>query len=73
MQKLTYVVARRRRTGTVLSPHRCEDGSYRAHRTNSRNDPAGKRVKTMEELVELVRMGYHVCMRTLRPDMHRRR
>lgn len=62
MQKLTYVVARGRRTGTVLSPHRYEDGCYRAHRTNSRNDPAGKRVKTMEEVVELVRMGYHVRM-----------
>lgn len=51
MQKLTYVVARGRRAGTVLTPHRFEEGCYRAHRTNSRNDPTGKRVRTIEELV----------------------
>lgn len=62
MQKLTYVVSRGRRAGTVLCPHRFEDGFYRAHRTNSRNDPEGKRVRTIDELIELVRLGYHVRM-----------
>lgn len=42
MQKLIYVVSRGRRAGTVLSPHRFADGFYRAHRSNSRNDPEGK-------------------------------
>ena len=61
-EKLTYVVARGKRAGTVLTPHLYEDGYFRAHKTNSRNDPEGKRVKTVRELVDLVRSGYHVRM-----------
>lgn len=62
MQKLTYTVRRGRRAGTQLTPHRYEDGQFLAHKTNSRNDPEGKRVQTIEELIELVRFGYHVRM-----------
>ena len=62
MQTLTYIVLRGHHAGLSLTPHRYEDGHYRAHRTNSRNDPEGKRVRTIEELIELVRLGYHVRM-----------
>jgi hypothetical protein len=62
MSKLTYTVRHGRRAGTVLTPHRYEDGYYQAHKTNSRNDPEGKRVRSIEELVDLVRLGYHVRM-----------
>lgn len=61
-KKLHYIVTRGKRAGTVLSPHRYEDGYFQAHKTNSRNDPDGKRVRTEAELVELVRVGYHVRM-----------
>lgn len=64
-EKLHYTVAAGKRAGTALVPHRYEDGYYRAHKTNSRNDPEGKRVKTEAELVELVRLGYHVRMSNL--------
>lgn len=61
-EKLYYTVVQGKRAGTVLIPHLYEDGFFRAHKTNSRNDPEGKRVKTKSELVELVRLGYHVRM-----------
>jgi hypothetical protein len=61
-EKLHYVVSRGKAIGTSLSPHRHKDGYFQAHKTNSRNDPEGKRVRTEEELIELVRLGYHVRM-----------
>lgn len=62
MEKLRYTVTRGKRAGTPLVPHRYQDGCFRAHRTNSRIDPEGRRVKTEGELVELVRLGYNVRM-----------
>lgn len=62
MTKLEYTVVRGRRAGVKLTPHRYEDGFFRAHKTNSRNDPDGKHVRTEAELVALVRLGYHVRM-----------
>jgi hypothetical protein len=62
VEKLRYVVARGIKAGTVLSPHQYEDGYFQAHKTNSRNDPVGKRVVSEVELIELVRLGYHVRM-----------
>jgi hypothetical protein len=62
MEKLEYVISRGKMAGVRLAPHRYEDGHFWAHKTNSRNDPEGKRVKTEAELVELVRLGYHVRM-----------
>ncbi len=62
MQNLIYVVRSGKRAGTVLSPHRYADGCFRAHKSNSRNDPEGKRVMTIEELVELAYQGYHIRM-----------
>lgn len=64
-EKLRYTVSRGKRAGIVLTPHLFEDGYFRAHKTNSRNDPEGKRVKTEAELVDLVRSGYHVRMSNL--------
>ena len=64
-EKLHYLVARGKSSGTVLTPHRYKDGCFQAHRTNSRNDPEGKRVRTEAELIELVRLGYHVRMSNL--------
>jgi len=61
-EKLHYIVARGKNAGLSLSPHRYEDGFFQAHKTNSRNDPEGKRVQTEAELVALVRIGYHVRM-----------
>lgn len=61
-ERLYYVVKSGRRAGTELTPHLFEDGYFRAHKTNSRNDPDGKRVRTEAELVPLVRSGYHVRM-----------
>jgi hypothetical protein len=65
MPTLTYTVARGRRAGVVLTPHLFADGFYRAHMTNSRNDPEGRRVKSIGELIELVCAGYHVRMSNL--------
>lgn len=62
MAKLEYVVVYGKRAGVVLTPHRFADGFFRAHKTNSRNDPAGVRVRTDTELIDLVRLGYHVRM-----------
>jgi hypothetical protein len=62
MDKLEYTVTRGKRAGITLTPHRFEDGYFRAHKTNSRNDPEGTRVRTEQELVELARQGYHVRM-----------
>lgn len=64
-ERLRYVVKRGRRAGIELTPHLFEDGFFRAHKTNSRNDPEGKRVRTEGELVPLVRSGYHVRMSNL--------
>ncbi len=61
-EKLHYIVARGKKAGIPLFPHRYEDGYFQAHRTNSRTDPDGKRVKTEAELIALVRLGYHVRM-----------
>ena len=44
----------------VATPQWYEEGYFQAYRTNSRNDPVGKRVKTEADLVGLVRSGYHV-------------
>lgn len=75
--KITYTVKRGKRLGVVLTPHRYEDGTFRAHKTNSRNDPEGRRVGTEAELVELLAKGYHLRMSnmaaghapsTVRPD-----
>lgn len=64
MSKLSFTVKRGRNTGIDLSPHWFTEGGghFRAHRTNSRTDPEGRRVKTEGELIELVRLGYHVRM-----------
>jgi hypothetical protein len=75
--KITYAVKRGKNVGVVLTPHRYEDGMFRTHKTNSRNDPEGRRVRTEAELVELITRGYHVRMSnmtagfapsTVRPD-----
>ncbi|MCW5631815.1 MAG: hypothetical protein KIT17_00615 [Rubrivivax sp.] len=68
MPTLTYTVRHGRRAGTLLTPHRYNDGHYRAHKTNSRNDPEGRRVGTLDELVDLVRLGYHVRMSNMAAD-----
>ena len=65
MPKLRYIVLRGRNAGIELSPHRFDDGFFRAHKTNSRNDPEGKQVRTETELIDLVRSGYHVRMSNL--------
>lgn len=62
MSSLAYTVLSGRRAGTKLTPHRFADGCYVAHKTNSRIDPEGKRVRTVDELIDLVRLGYHVRM-----------
>ena len=62
IEKLYYVVVHGKKAGIALSPHRYADGCFRAYRTNSRIDPEGKRVGTEAELIELVRLGYHVRM-----------
>jgi hypothetical protein len=60
--KLQYIVKRGKNVGMVLTPHRFEDGKFHAHKTNSRNDPDGKRVSKEHELADLVRLGYYVRM-----------
>ena len=76
--KITYTVRRGKNIGVVLTPHRYEDGMFLAHKTNSRNDPEGRRVRTEIELLDLIRAGYHVRMSnvakahppsTVRPDV----
>lgn len=62
MKKIEYRVKRGKNKGIVLTPHWYDGGYYQAHKTNSRNDPVGKRAKTDEELLELVQQGYHVRM-----------
>lgn len=62
MPRITYIVARGRRAGIVLTPHLYQDGCYRAHKTSSRTDPEGKRVHSIDELVDLVQQGYSVRM-----------
>jgi hypothetical protein len=64
-EKLHYAVSRGKNRGIVLSPHRYEDSFFRAHKTNSRNDQLGKQVKTEEELIGLVRLGFYVRMSNL--------
>ena len=59
---LHYVVSRGKRAGTVLSAHCYADGYFQAHKTDSRDDPDGMRVRTEAGLVDLVRRGYHVRM-----------
>ena len=75
--KIAYTVKRGKNVGIVLTPHRYEDGMFLAYKTNSRNDPDGRRVRTEAELVELITRGYHVRMSnmgaghppsTVRPD-----
>jgi len=76
--KIAYTVKRGKNIGLVLTPHRYEDGRFLAHKTNSRNDPEGRRVDTEAELVELITCGYHIRMSnmaaghpasTVRPDV----
>lgn len=64
MSKLTYIVKRGKKIGIELAPHwfTGNGGHFRAHKTNSRNDPEGKCVNSQTELIELVRQGYHVRM-----------
>lgn len=59
---LLYPVTKRSKTGIVLFPHKYKDGFFKAYKTNSRNDPEGKVVRTELELIALVRSGYHVRM-----------
>lgn len=75
--KITYTVKRGKNVGIVLTPHRYEDGMFLAHKTNSRTDPEGRRVRTEAELIELITRGYHLRMgnttashapSTVRPD-----
>jgi hypothetical protein len=61
-EKLQYVVSRGKNKGIFLSPHRYEDSFFRAHKTHSRKDQSGKQVKTEEELIALVRLGFYVRM-----------
>jgi hypothetical protein len=61
-EKLKYVVSLGKKAGVILTPHLYKDGYFRAYKTNSRNDPKGKQVKTENELIALVRSGYHVPM-----------
>ena len=77
MMKISHTGQRGKNAGIVLAPHRYEDGMFRAHKTNSRNDPEGKRVRTEAELLELIANGYCVRMSnmtaghapsTVRPD-----
>lgn len=64
MSRLIYIVKRGKNTGAQLRPHWFADagGYFQAHKTNSRNDPEGRRVRTESDLIELVRLGYHVRM-----------
>jgi len=64
MSKLTYAVKRGKNIGITLTPHWYTEGGghFLAHKTNSRNDPEGKRVRTEAELIGLVRLGYNVRM-----------
>jgi hypothetical protein len=65
-EKLHYVISRGKKAGTTLAPHRYGGGYFLAHKTNSRNDPEGRRAKSESELIELVRLGYHVRMSNIR-------
>lgn len=67
MSKLTFTVKRGKNTGITLTPHWfTEDGGhFRAHKNSSRTDPDGRRVRTESELIELVRLGYHVRMSSI--------
>lgn len=64
MTQLIYIVKRGKNTGDQLRPHWYAEGGgyFLAHMTNSRNDPEGRRVQTESDLIELVRLGYHVRM-----------
>ena len=62
---LLYVVTQGGKTGIVLRPHKYKDGFFKAYKTNSRNDPEGKLVRTEHELIALVRSGYNVRMSNL--------
>jgi hypothetical protein len=68
MEKLRYTIKRGKKAGTVLTPHFYSDGYFKAHKTNSRNDPEGKQVKSESELIDLVHSGYHVRMSNLARD-----
>lgn len=61
-EKLIYVVLRGKNTGIELTPHKYADGTFKAYKTSSRNDPNGKSVSTESELISLVRYGYHIRM-----------
>lgn len=75
-EKLMYRVSRGKDRGMVLRPHKYQDGCFRAHKTDSKNDPDGREVATEAELIDLVREGYHVRMScpghapsTVKPDI----
>lgn len=63
---LQYTVKRGKNIGIVLRPHQYKDGYYQAYKTNSRNDPNGKRVKTDYELYQLASKGYHIRMSNIK-------
>ncbi len=65
IEKLKHVVSRGKNAGVVLTPHFYGDGYFKAYKTDSRNDPEGRQVKTEYELIALVRSGYHVRMSNL--------
>lgn len=67
MNRLIYLVKSGKNAGALLRPHwfTKSGGYFQAHKTNSRNDPEGRCVGTEAELIELVRMGYHVRMSNL--------
>lgn len=64
VSQLIYIVKRGKNTGAQLRPHWFNEGGgyFQAFKTNSRNDPEGRRVRTERDLIELVRSGYHVRM-----------
>lgn len=63
--KITYTIKRGKNSGLVLTPHRYGDGMFLAHKTNSRSDPEGRRVRSERELIDLISNGYHVRMSNL--------
>lgn len=64
MSQVIYIVKRGKNAGAQLRPHWYLDagGGFQAHKTNSRNDPDGRRVRIESDLIELVRQGYYVRM-----------
>lgn len=72
MSQLIHIVKRGKNIGALLRPHWFTDagGYFLAHKTNSRNDPEGRRVRTESDLIELVRLGYHARMSNMAIGHH---